>query len=408
MRRRDRDRTSPRSPAWARLVRLRAMRRAAALALAACPLRRLSPAAAAARRSRRRPRRSRARCPRRRPGRPPRRRRRSTLEGDAAAGEQVFASAGCGGCHTLSAAGATGTVGPNLDDAQAGRRARGRARHARPGRHAVVQRSARAAADRRRRRVRRPVDRRLILPADFPRRGRGVRLRPRRHADRARTACCGRGRSPRSRAVRGAGIPVLSRPAGCSARSRPTSGGRDRRSRWSATRVPPSSIRVTGEFLLHEPLALDVAREAIAARRRTHGFSPNCYVDDELYVAERPSTRARTPTSSASRSPRSATCSPGSSGRRRSSSPSPTRLCSTASGRSSTAVRRAPLHHEVAAVFPRARAARRDEGNRARVRRRAARASTSRRRSRSATARTTSSCSTGRLSASPSRTATSG
>jgi len=38
-------------------------------------------------------------------------------EGDAANGEQVFASAGCGGCHTLAAAGANGSVGPNLDDA---------------------------------------------------------------------------------------------------------------------------------------------------------------------------------------------------------------------------------------------------------------------------------------------------
>jgi cytochrome c6 len=27
----------------------------------------------------------------------------------------VFASAGCGGCHTLKAAGAEGNVGPNLD-----------------------------------------------------------------------------------------------------------------------------------------------------------------------------------------------------------------------------------------------------------------------------------------------------
>jgi len=31
------------------------------------------------------------------------------------AGKQVFASAGCGGCHTLAAAHATGTVGPDLD-----------------------------------------------------------------------------------------------------------------------------------------------------------------------------------------------------------------------------------------------------------------------------------------------------
>jgi len=34
----------------------------------------------------------------------------------AAAGKQVFAGAGgCGSCHTLAAAGTTGTVGPNLD-----------------------------------------------------------------------------------------------------------------------------------------------------------------------------------------------------------------------------------------------------------------------------------------------------
>lgn len=37
-------------------------------------------------------------------------------EGDAAAGKDVYASAGCGSCHTLSDAGSSGTVGPNLDD----------------------------------------------------------------------------------------------------------------------------------------------------------------------------------------------------------------------------------------------------------------------------------------------------
>jgi len=36
--------------------------------------------------------------------------------GDAAAGKDVFASAGCGGCHTLADAGSTGNVGPNLDE----------------------------------------------------------------------------------------------------------------------------------------------------------------------------------------------------------------------------------------------------------------------------------------------------
>jgi mono/diheme cytochrome c family protein len=39
----------------------------------------------------------------------------AAAQGDATAGKAVFASAGCGACHTLRAAGATGTVGPNLD-----------------------------------------------------------------------------------------------------------------------------------------------------------------------------------------------------------------------------------------------------------------------------------------------------
>jgi mono/diheme cytochrome c family protein len=38
------------------------------------------------------------------------------LKGDAAAGKAVFVSAGCGGCHTLAAAGSKGNVGPNLDE----------------------------------------------------------------------------------------------------------------------------------------------------------------------------------------------------------------------------------------------------------------------------------------------------
>jgi mono/diheme cytochrome c family protein len=37
-------------------------------------------------------------------------------EGDAAAGKDVYASAGCGSCHTFEDAGSTGTIGPNLDD----------------------------------------------------------------------------------------------------------------------------------------------------------------------------------------------------------------------------------------------------------------------------------------------------
>jgi cytochrome c6 len=38
--------------------------------------------------------------------------------GDPVAGKQVFETAGCVSCHTLSDAGATGTIGPNLDQAQ--------------------------------------------------------------------------------------------------------------------------------------------------------------------------------------------------------------------------------------------------------------------------------------------------
>ncbi|HEX5583488.1 c-type cytochrome [Gaiella sp.] len=40
------------------------------------------------------------------------------LKGDATAGKQVFETAGCTACHTLSAAGSSGTVGPNLDEAK--------------------------------------------------------------------------------------------------------------------------------------------------------------------------------------------------------------------------------------------------------------------------------------------------
>ena len=39
-----------------------------------------------------------------------------SLKGDAAAGKAIFTSSGCASCHTLADAGATGSVGPNLDD----------------------------------------------------------------------------------------------------------------------------------------------------------------------------------------------------------------------------------------------------------------------------------------------------
>ena len=39
-------------------------------------------------------------------------------DGDATGGKKVFASAGCKGCHTLKDAGASGQVGPNLDQSK--------------------------------------------------------------------------------------------------------------------------------------------------------------------------------------------------------------------------------------------------------------------------------------------------
>ena len=39
-------------------------------------------------------------------------------DGGETDGKAIFASAGCGGCHTLADAGSSGTVGPNLDEAK--------------------------------------------------------------------------------------------------------------------------------------------------------------------------------------------------------------------------------------------------------------------------------------------------
>ncbi len=46
----------------------------------------------------------------------------ATTHGDQQNGQKLF-TAKCGGCHTLAAAGASGTIGPNLDDAFAGPKA---------------------------------------------------------------------------------------------------------------------------------------------------------------------------------------------------------------------------------------------------------------------------------------------
>jgi mono/diheme cytochrome c family protein len=40
------------------------------------------------------------------------------LKGNETKGKTIFAKSGCSSCHTLAAANATGTVGPNLDQAK--------------------------------------------------------------------------------------------------------------------------------------------------------------------------------------------------------------------------------------------------------------------------------------------------
>jgi cytochrome c6 len=40
--------------------------------------------------------------------------------GDTASGKELFSSAGCGACHTLSAAGTGGSAGPDLDETDVG------------------------------------------------------------------------------------------------------------------------------------------------------------------------------------------------------------------------------------------------------------------------------------------------
>ena len=75
-------------------------------------------------------------------------------EGDPAAGEAVFASAGCGGCHTLEGGGGIRDSRTESRRGEAGRCARRRSGHERSGRDAVVRGPAQRQADSRRRCVR--------------------------------------------------------------------------------------------------------------------------------------------------------------------------------------------------------------------------------------------------------------
>ena len=165
---------------------------------------------------------------------------------------------------------------------------------------------------------------------------------------------------------------------------------------------------ISGEFLLHEPIPLDLAKEAIAAVH-AEGFALNCYVDDELYVAEItlnarayadfqsiPITEVGDLLAWLERPPTKLVV-----------VDAPDDL-DALRPRLVDALRRTAVHREVAAVLPRAREPAHLEGQRPPVPVRAPRVRGGSRQSRSATARTTSSCSSGRASASASRTATTG
>ena len=162
----------------------------------------------------------------------------------------------------------------------------------------------------------------------------------------------------------------------------------------------------SGDFLRHVPIPLERRAEAIAAVA-AEGYHLNCYVDDELYVAE------VTPRRGAYADFQGLPIHPVGDLLAWLDRP-PTKLVVvgepaswTGSSPPEGAVRRSPLHLEVAPVLPRARGARRDEGGGLAFVAEQLGFCRSSGPSRSATARTTSSCSSGSATRWRSRTRTS-
>ncbi len=167
---------------------------------------------------------------------------------------------------------------------EAALRPRRRPGHERQGRDAVVQRPAQPAADRRRRRLRRPGDAGLTLPDDFPR---GVRAFA---CDLDRTLIAEDAElRPRTRAAiaaaRGAGIHVILATGRMFRSVRPYAREAGIEDPVVCYQGAVVAEPVSGRFLRHEPIPLELAREAIAAVAE-EGYPLNCYVGDELYVAE--------------------------------------------------------------------------------------------------------------------------
>ena len=201
--------------------------------------------------------------------------------------------------HAQADAGATGTVGPDLD----GRSRRSRRRRldrllTRQGRDAAVQGRAHDAS---RSPTSPPMSSRRHRPAEppggLPARRRRRRHRPRPHADvDGRRAAAAHARHARAARERGDPRDRRHRPDGAVASPRARS-GRLCTSR-SICYQGAAVVAADGEWLLHVPIELELAIEAIAAVE-AEGYDPNVYVDDELYVSRMtPGRRGATRTSS--------------------------------------------------------------------------------------------------------------
>ena len=139
-------------------------------------------------------------------------------------GAQVFADAGCGSCHTLQAAGSTGTLGPNLDQLK-------------PTRDVVAAQVKSGGGGM-------PSFAGQALELRRDRRGRGVRVAARRRATRCRRRKASSRTTSCSRLARPATPPATCRRSGTS----PTARARRRPSpsyarRWRPT--PRSRRRAT-------------------------------------------------------------------------------------------------------------------------------------------------------------------
>ena len=171
----------------------------------------------------------------------------------------------------------------------------------RQGRDAVLQRPAhaRSRSPTSPRTSRRSQARQLILPDDFPRGRPGVRLRPRPHADLEGRGAAAADTGGDRRGARGAGIHVILVTGRMFQSVRPYAEAAGIDDPVVCYQGAVVADPVSGRFLRHEPIPLELAREAIAAVE-AEGYPLNCYVG-------RRALRRRTHDCVARRTPRSRT-----------------------------------------------------------------------------------------------------